>query len=590
MPAAAAVKRPRPPSPDVEPQPQPLPLRDVPEAAWEDHLLPLLTCKEAMRLVCTCKALRGVVREHFKGHLGRLELPELQAALTTFPRARSVELGYPGWRWRVEDKEALLQWLRGGGRGGHLAMVWLEVDTDTDTDGDRRSSDVIHTALQAGALHSLRGVSVGLQHETARASLTGGFLRGTHELRLSFHCDYEVGPQLAALGLVQQLPALATLVLRLSGGEDGEDAVDVHWPSFIPPSLKALVLNTYKCHSPASRSVMRALPGMLGASGAALERLEVNPPFGFESLGDGLVHLAQALRCCSPTLKGFLLSPKSYLYIGGRAQDHASQVERLRVQWEELLAGVSACRELQVLVLPLRSQVETLFPPGTAFARLTHLKISDYKREHPPDGADEMGLWDLIASGGLPALATLDVGLEGSWGSGDVRTRVAPALEAVAGTLTHLDIHKTLGTYNIECPWRGDPVEVGYAFGVAVGKLRRLKNLALDLFRDGRAYHAFAQGLAASGGDRPLPLLWRVGVVSEVADNADLLASLLLPSVRVFRSSQDDSRPALLTACALRQAGYQHTWAVNCPWRMEHAIQAIAQCIAQCRLTFIQGI
>jgi hypothetical protein len=35
-------------------------------AVWEDHLLPLLTCKDAARLGCTCKALRGVVREHFK--------------------------------------------------------------------------------------------------------------------------------------------------------------------------------------------------------------------------------------------------------------------------------------------------------------------------------------------------------------------------------------------------------------------------------------------------------------------------------------------------------------------------------------------
>jgi hypothetical protein len=51
---------------------------------------------------------------------------------------------------------------------------------------------------------------------------------------------------------------------------------------------------------------------------------------------------------------------------------------------------------------------------------------------------------------------------------------------------------------------------VGYELGVAVGKLRRLKDLALDLSEDGRAYHAVAQGLAASGGDRPLPLLWRV--------------------------------------------------------------------------------
>jgi hypothetical protein len=55
-------------SPDAEPQP--LPTRALPMAVWEDHLLPLLTCKDAARLGCTCKALRGVVREHFSGDLG----------------------------------------------------------------------------------------------------------------------------------------------------------------------------------------------------------------------------------------------------------------------------------------------------------------------------------------------------------------------------------------------------------------------------------------------------------------------------------------------------------------------------------------
>jgi hypothetical protein len=67
------------------------------------------------------------------------------------------------------------------------------------------------------------------------------------------------------------------------------------------------------------------------------------------------------------------------------------------------------------------------------------------------------------------------------------------------------------------------------------------------------------QGLAATGGD-----LWRVQVpLSWVSSNADLLVSLLLPSVRVFSSCHLDDRSALLTACALRQAGYKHTWALK---------------------------
>jgi hypothetical protein len=83
---------------------------------------------------------------------------------------------------------------------------------------------------------------------------------------------------------------------------------------------------------------------------------------------------------------------------------------------------------------------------------------------------------------------------------------VAPALAAVAGTLTHLELHKFqrwLGLNAYE-------VDVAYELGVAVGKLRRLKDLTLSLCVDARFYRAFAQGLAASGSDYPLPLLWRV--------------------------------------------------------------------------------
>jgi hypothetical protein len=58
---------------------------------WEDHLLPLMTCKDAARLGSTCKALRVVVREHFK-NLDAIEVQELQAALTTFPRAHKLWL------------------------------------------------------------------------------------------------------------------------------------------------------------------------------------------------------------------------------------------------------------------------------------------------------------------------------------------------------------------------------------------------------------------------------------------------------------------------------------------------------------------
>jgi hypothetical protein len=182
-----------------------------------------------------------------------------------------------------------------------------------------------------------------------------------------------------------------------------------------------------------------------------------------------------------------------------------------------------------------------------------------------------------MASGGLPALARLTVRVGDGSGAAaaQVRSRVAPAFEAVAGSLRHIWL---------ECT--SNDAEVGHELGVAVGKLRRLKDLTLELSHDGRVYHAVAQGLAASGGELSLPLLWRVRVTPVVRANPDLLASLLLPSVRVFASLhtdlsaledylEEDTQGALLMACALRQAGYKHTWVVECPDQMVDVIRAI---------------
>jgi hypothetical protein len=347
-----------------------------------------------------------------------------------------------------------------------------------------------------------------------------------HELRLKVKCPHELDAQLAALGLLRQLPALATLQLALRESYHAQDH-PVQWPPFLPPSLKALRIVTNEARK-MGQSLLCALPGMLGASGARLERLEVPVAFAHNVRGDGLVHVAQAVRCCSPTLKVFRLEMEmGQSLIDPRSANSANQTERLRVHWADVMAGVSTCRELEVLALP-PVEIEPLFPPGTAFARLTDLEVYDHQREHPPD-AGAVGLWELMASGGLPALAKLKVKLEGVWGgSEEVRTRVAPAFEAVAGTLTHLSLAIPSNDASL--------VGMGYELGVAVGKLRRLKDLALGLSRDGRTYHALAQGVAASGGSGPLPLLWRVRVDSDVEANADLLASLLLPSVRVLVS------------------------------------------------------
>jgi hypothetical protein len=548
---------------------------------WKEHLLPLLTATEAARLGCTCKALRHVVREHFKGDLGTIKPEHLQAALTTFPRARTVELDDPVDEFAWESKSisdwvrtqggALVQWLCEGGRGRGLERV-----TTSESSGIG-VVHLVHDALQAGALPSLKNISASLEHPTHAASLTNGLVAAMHELRIEIRLEdhVPVEAQLAALGLVRQLPALAKLEVRLRQGEGDP----VQWPPFIPPSLKALRVMFWVGNPSSVESLLLALPDLLEASGASLERLEILFPCDVRDIGDGLVHLAPTLRCCSPTLKHLFLGATVNRLLGVEAAEiYPDQVERLRVQWTGVLAGVSACHELQVLVLPWL-KVEPLFPPGTAFARLTHLEISDREREHPPD-AGMMGLWELMVSGGLPALAKLRVRLEDQWrGSEHVKSRVAPAFEAVAGTLTCLLLEKC--HYLIKVSDQG---EAAYELGVAVGKLRRLKDLTLGLSQHGRAHQVFAQGLAASGGDRPLPLLWRVGLGSTVCTDADLVASLLLPSVRVFCSCHANSQAALLTACALRQAGYKHTWIIHWtgidskPELERAALLAIAAC------------
>jgi hypothetical protein len=139
---AAALKRSRPAAPGVEPGIHPLPARALPEAVWTDYVVPLLTCKDAARLGCTCKAMRGLVREHFKD-LGTIDVKTLQAALTTFPRARSVVLKDDRDEWADGENEALLQWLREGGRGSYLEAMMVE-ETDSP------ASILVHEALQAG--------------------------------------------------------------------------------------------------------------------------------------------------------------------------------------------------------------------------------------------------------------------------------------------------------------------------------------------------------------------------------------------------------------------------------------------------------
>jgi hypothetical protein len=420
---------------------------------WEDHLLAMLTRRSAARLARTCKALRGVVREHFLD-LGEINLGELQAALTAFPRARKLDMSDSAFSktWGDEDEAALVQWMCEGGRGRFI--------TTMTSQSVPICSYFTHQALQAGALPSLQFADATLESESQRTSLSKGFLRDITDLHLVV--DPTQDAEIATLSLVQQLPVLGKFKLEFNDeadvdedeeadvdedeetdvDEDEETGVDedgpVQWPAFIPPSLKLLRIDTAPAACPtAITSLLRGLPGMLEASGATLDRLELNLPQDFEDMGDGLVYVAQALHCCSPTLEEFVLSTSFHngeFRVDEDAGDEVfdSRLERLRVQWADVLAGVSACRGLQMLVIPYIT-AQPLFSADAAFGRLTHLEIMAYKQD-----PGVVGLWELMASGGLPALAKLSVRLAGRWGADEVEIAMALAFEAVAGTLTHL--------------------------------------------------------------------------------------------------------------------------------------------------------
>jgi hypothetical protein len=549
----------------------------IPTAVWVDHLIPVLMSKDSVRLGATCKALRLLMREHFKD-LGTVKIDKLQAALTSFPKAETVDITHFRSEWR--EGETLVRWLREGGGdcltkvGGHIC-------------------DLLHMALRQGALPSLKGITACLRDNTHRASLTSGLLGAMHELRLKLASGDDA---LAALSLVRQLPNL--IKLDVSHNDQRLDPVP-QWPPFIPPSLRSLSIKTgtedFDDFDEADASLLSALPDVVQTSGAALEHLQIEIETPFSCLRDELVPVAQTVRYCSPTLTAFLLAMGRYweVYEEDEAEAYARHMDRLRTQLADVLAAVSNCPALEVLVLPY-TQVYPFFPRNAVFTRLAHLEIVEPKREHPP-GAGTVGLWEVVTSGGLPALAKLRVTIQGDWGGvKEVKTRVAPAFKAVADTLTHLYLDTP--TSQLENPdygwWLDALTDVGYELGVAMGKLRRLKDLALTISGgDGRAYDAVAQGLAATGGEDPLPLLWRVVLPRGVETNGDLVARLVLPSVRVFASQcRYDAAPATLTACALRRIGYRHTWVLGCHNTDQLQLQEAMSGVAGCGVVVVEDL
>jgi hypothetical protein len=195
--------------------------------------------------------------------------------------------------------------------------------------------------------------------------------------------------------------------------------------------------------------------------------------------------------------------------------------------------------------------VDSAFPPGSArWPRLTRLEVVSQNPRYPSNEPPQ-GLWEVVALGGIPSLASLSVDFGPEWTADEVEARWRPAFEAVAGTLAHL----RLSTSHVcEAP-------VLYELGVAVGKLWRLGTLDMRLRPHRVAFTSVGDGLAASGEEGagpPCPLLWRVtcGGMGEW----DTVEGLILPSVRVIRYVDYSWERCLDVAFDLRRMGYRHTW------------------------------
>jgi hypothetical protein len=129
---------------------------------------------------------------------GTINIEQLRAALTTFPRARTVALrSSPAWVGT--QREALVDWLKEGGRGRYLERV-------TSVEAGAPAEELVHEALRRTALPSLKRVAAHLQHPTQRVSLSWGLIPAIHELQLTinFADNNAIDPedQITALGFV----------------------------------------------------------------------------------------------------------------------------------------------------------------------------------------------------------------------------------------------------------------------------------------------------------------------------------------------------------------------------------------------------
>jgi hypothetical protein len=177
----------------------------------------------------------------------------------------------------------------------------------------------------------------------------------------------------------------------------------------------------------------------------------------------------------------------------------------------EALGGLLLCGALKELEVPIEI-FDRCTPASPPLRNLAGLEITDLQNHL----LTASGLWGFLSRGGTPRLTKLYLNCERcSWparGEDNLKgetvvpqgqvdgSQLVTALEAVSGTLQCLSLRFFT---NEKCP-----PDMFRSLGAAIGKLRRLKALGLNLSTDGRNVRAVAEGMATGA----CPELWSVGV------------------------------------------------------------------------------
>jgi hypothetical protein len=378
-------------------------------------------------------------------------------------------------------------------------------------------------AVLSGAVPSLTSIELSLRERFHMHFISGDWLRLFEKVRVTATREYfdgvDHGQQIAALEYLRRLPHLRDLHLECYRGRE------VTFPPFIPASLKTLRIDVHPAAT--LETLLRELPLMLQGSEARLEEFYLH--FG-DDWSRAIVPaevgaaLAGVLQACSSTLKILRLRKEG------------------KCPWDVFSALPTTCP-----TFPRLAEVLTVLPGGAI------------------DMASPA--WDVMASGRLPALATFKIDSDGElswlpvdeWEGGEgrlaraFRKRLARAFEAVGGSLKRL-------TFLQRRPSRGHRMPTGawYELGTAIGKLRNLRYLHVDLFTDGRDLRDVGQGMAASGG---CPQLSEI-LLHHIESNLDCVAykpSLIVPSVRdlsIWGCGTEEE--VLLCCCGLVQMGPMH--------------------------------